>query len=171
MAQQVRGSGTVAGKSVGWWIGLGAGFGLAWIFRDELFGIFSGSAQIKLKPRGNNEAGIDDQTQFVKVKKNRHLTWTVDNQSGIDVEVTIKDWSDGKGQEKTAAVDSDPDSDDDDQPPQDQKYLTRFVPSGRKRKIRGLARPPANGLDHEYVYYVTYLNGTPGEDPIVKLIL
>ena len=171
MAQQPRGSsGIGTGKSAGWWI-LGAGLGLAWIFRDELFALFSSTADIELKPLGKDKAGINDQTQYVEVKKNHHLTWTIDNQSCIDVKVTIQDWTDGKRNEKTPAVDPDPDSDDKDEPPQEEKGLTRLVPAGKKRKIRGLARPPADGRDHEYVYYVTYLNGEPGEDPIVKLIL
>jgi hypothetical protein len=171
MVQQPHGSsGIGTGKSAGWWL-LGAGLGLAWIFRKEWFRFLSSSADIELKPLGKDKAGIYDQTQCVTVKKNNHLTWTIDNQSGIDVKVTIKGWSDGKGKEKRPAVDPDRDSEDKDEPPQEKNDLERLVPAGKKRKIRGRARPPADGLEHEYVYYVTYLNDEPGEDPIVKLIL
>lgn len=169
MVKQARGNdGMSTGKSAGWWI-LGAGLSLAWIFREELFGLLPAGADIELKPLGKDRAGICDQTQYVKVRSHRHLTWTIDNRSDIDVKVTIKDWTDGKGKQKQPAVNPDRDPEDEDEPLQEKDSLERLVPAGKKRKIRGRARPPADDLDHEYVYYVTYLNDEPGEDPIVKL--
>jgi hypothetical protein len=158
-------------KATGWIVGLFAGLGFAWFFRDELSRIFSADAKITLKAIGKDDAGISDQTHLVKVKHNKHLTWTVQNDSLIAVTVSIQDWSNGAGSGRPSAVHPEPDEDDHDDPPQLPNDLRRTVPAGKTRKIRGRARPPANNAKEEYVYYVTYLNDKPGKDPIVKLVV
>lgn len=154
-------------STAGLLIGAGAGFGLLWFFRDHFTVLADASATIELKSRPGGSAGVNSVTEVVKVKQNHRLTWTVVNNSPVDVLVSIQNWNDGGGRERPAAVDPDADPNDPDEPRQEN--LTRRVPAGKRRKIRGKARAPQGKV--EDVFYVIYLNGQPALDPIVRLVL
>jgi hypothetical protein len=95
----------------------------------------------------------------------------VHNHSQQGVVISLRDWQDNSNHEPVPpAVDADPD--DKEQPPQD--GLSREVPAGKKRPIRGRARKPQkNGeeADEEDVKYAVYLGEELAVDPIVKLVL
>ena len=154
-------------KTAGLLIGAGAGLGLMWTFRDRLLGLFEASATIVLKSRPDGSAGIGNLTDYVKVRRDRHLTWTVINNSTVDGVVSLQNWNDGSGHPTEPATTADPDEHDHEHPPQE--GLSRRVPAGKRRKIRGKARSPLG--KSEDVHYDVFLDGHPGADPIVRLVL
>ena len=144
-----------------------AGLGLAWTFRERLLALFEANATIVLKTRPDGSAGIGNLTDSVKVRNNRHVTWTVINNATVDAVVSLQNWNDGDGNQKPPAANADPDENDRDQP--SQEGLSRRVPAGKRRKIRGRARPPIGKV--EDVHYDVFVNGQLGVDPIVRLVL
>jgi hypothetical protein len=148
-------------KTTGFLFGAGIGLGVAWVVR--MLGNGDQERIIILKT-GDKGTLCMRKPDDVVIQKKKKLTWWVVNLSTSDVDVSIRNWRDEKGNPKTAAVESDPNDQDD--PPQNQ--LSRTVPHGTVRKIRSKARAPL-GLLFEDVHYDVYLNGSPGADPIVKL--
>lgn len=153
-------------KTAGLLIGA-AGLGLAWAFREKLLGLFEANATIVLKTRPDGSAGIGNLTDYVKVRNNRHVTWTVINNATVDAVVSLQNWNDGSGNPKPPATNGDPDENDRDEP--FQEGLSRKVPAGKRRKIRGRARAPIGKV--EDVHYDVFLDGQLGADPIVRLVL
>jgi hypothetical protein len=150
-------------KTTGILVGAGIGFGLAWLFGRR--GQDDQERIIILKTRPDGTAGIEKAPDDVEIRAGKRLTWWVANQSNLEVDVSLQHWTDAGGRPRPPAVDPDPEWDDRDQ----QDGLFRRVPPGQVRKIRAKARRPM-GLFEE-VYYDVYLNGSPGVDPIVKLVL
>jgi hypothetical protein len=153
-------------------IGAGTALGIAWLFGPKLAALLRGGnagdkeRTIVLKTRASGEPGIneiDSDLETVVVRKNKHLTWWVINESDAAVLVSLENWKDGSGGSIPAV---DPDPDDHDQPPQ--SGLSREVPKNKKRPIRGKARGPLSGNSEE-VHYDVYLDTKPAADPIVKL--
>jgi len=153
-------------------VGLGLGFLLA-----RLAGIGNENKIDRNDPvivltRVGGELQIEVNPSIVTRAANEALTWRVVNFSGAKVRVSLEQWSDEQGESVDAAVDADPDSNDKQQPPQDQ--LSRKVPSGKTRKIRGKARKPreieGQTLDEELVAYVVRVDNITGPDPIVRLV-
>ena len=153
-------------KTAGLLIGA-AGLGLAWAFRERLVALFEANATIVLKTRPDGSAGIGNLTDYVKVRNNRHVTWTVINNATVDAVVSLQNWNDGSGNQKPPAANGDPDENDRDEP--FQEGLSRKVPAGKRRKIRGRARAPIGKV--EDVHYDVFLDGQLGADPIVRLVL
>jgi len=153
-------------KTAGLLIGA-AGLGLVWAFRDRLLALFEANATIVLKTRPDGSAGIGNLTDYVKVRNNRQVTWTVINNATVDAVVSLQNWNDGSGNPKEPATNADPDDSDRDEPAQD--GLSRKVPAGKRRKIRGRARAPIGKV--EDVHYDVFLDGQLGADPIVRLVL
>ena len=148
------------------WIGAGVGLVLGWLFRGRLRGMFDEPAEIIVDTGEGGRPRVAYVTPEVTVKKNKHVRWTVTNQSTSDVLIALADWEDAGHQPVPPAVDADPD--DHEHPPQ--QGLTRKVPANKKRPIRGKARGPRQG-EVEKVKYAVHLNGQLAVDPIVKLIL
>jgi hypothetical protein len=153
-------------KTAGFLIGVGAGLGAIWALRDHLTALLDASATIELKSRPGG-AGVNTATEVVKVKQNHRLTWTVINNSTVDVLVSIQNWTDGQGQQRPPAVNPDVDGNDPEEP--HQEGLTRRVPAGKRRKIRGKGRAPQGTV--EEVHYAIFLDGQAALDPIVRLVL
>ena len=156
-------------KAVGFLVGIGAALGLAWALRHNTTGLLGGKdLEVVLKTVvPGQKAGVRTQPAEVTVLKDTHITWHVMNDSDKDVLVSLANWNDGRGHERRPAVDADVDPHDHEQPPQHD--LSRLVPAGKKRKIRGKSRR-ADGLI-EVVHYDVNLDGTKGVDPIVRLVL
>ena len=156
-------------KTVGLLVGIGAGLGIAWALRDKFAGVLGGkNLDIVLKTVvPGQQAGVSTQPAVVTVFKDTHITWHVTNDSDKDVLVALANWNDGDNHGRRPAVDADVDPDDHEDPPQHD--LTRLVPAGKKRKIRGKSRK-ADAII-ESVYYDVNLDGTKGVDPIVRLVL
>jgi hypothetical protein len=153
-------------KTAGLLIGIGTGIGLAWIVINRLRGAGDQTADIVVEPgSGGGPPGIDV-TPEVTVKQNRHVRWLVDNRTQQDVVVALADWQDLSHRPVEAAVTAA--ADDNEQPPQDN--LSRRVPAGKRRQIRGRARGPRMALV-EAVKYSVYLDSALAVDPIVKLVL
>ena len=157
-------------KTTGILIGAGAGLGLVRLFRDKIAALFEVRADIIVKTGKDDKPHVVFVTDAITVKRNRHAKWWVDNRSNADVVVALADWADWEDPNHPrvpAAVDADPD--DHDHPPQ--KELTREVPHGKRRPIRGRARAPQGGASEEKVKYAVYLGTNLEVDPIVKLTL
>jgi hypothetical protein len=154
-------------KSAGFLLGAAAGLVLAWLFRDRIAGLFDKRAKITVETGDDGKPHVVFVTREVTVKKNGHVRWKVTNDSKVDVVIALADWQDANHQPVTPAVDPDPD--DDDKPPQ--QGLTREVPEGKSRPIRGKARGPSAGKLEEEVKYAVYLGKDLEVDPIVKLTL
>ena len=148
-------------------IGAGAGVALAWLFRDRLRGAFDQAAEIVVEPGEGGQPRVSFVTPSVTVKKHKHVRWTVINRSTHDVGIALADWQDLSHRPAPPAVDPDPD--DPEHPPQN--GLSRSVPAGKRRPIRGRARAPQGGAFEEPVKYSVYLGADLAVDPIVKLIL
>jgi hypothetical protein len=144
-------------------IGAGAGLALAWLFRSRFGALFDEPAEIVVEPGPR----VSFVTDSVTVKKHKHVRWMVDNRSGQEVGIALADWQDLSHRPAAPAVDADPD--DHEHPPQN--GLSRSVPDGRRRPIRGRARAPQGGASEEKVKYSVYLGTDVAVDPIVKLIL
>ena len=153
-------------RSVGLLLGAAAGLSLAWLFRDRIAGLFDRSADIFVETGGDGRPHVVFVTDEVAVKKNNHVRWQVTNDATVDVIVELTGWQDSGGNPVSPAVDADPD--DNDHPPQ--QGLSRKVPAGKKRPIRGKARGPSTGTV-ERVKYAVHLDGNLEVDPIVKLTL
>jgi hypothetical protein len=151
-------------KSVGLLLGAATGFTLGWLFRHRIAGLFDQRAEIIVGPNGSTEPHVVFVTPEVTVKRNKDVRWLAINNSKVDVVVALADWQDLNHQPVRPAVDPDPD--DHEHPPQ--KGLTREVPAGKHRPIRGRARGP-NGGKEEKVKYAVYLGDRLEVDPIVKL--
>jgi hypothetical protein len=156
-------------KTVGLLVGIGAGLGLAWALRHKFAGVLGGKdLEIVLKTVVPGEkAGVRIQPADVMVFKDTDITWHVTNDSDKDVVVSLANWNDGEGHGRRPAVDADVDPHDHEHPPQHD--LSRLVPAGKKRKIRGKSRKADAVI--ETVYYDVNLDGTKGVDPIVRLVL
>ena len=153
--------------TVGLFIGASAGLVLAWLFRDRLRGMFDEAADIIVEPGEGGRPRVSFVTPSVTVKKHKHVRWTVINRSTQEVGIALADWQDLGHRPAPPAVDPDPD--DHEHPPQN--GLSRSVPAGKQRPIRGLARAPQGGAFEEQVKYSVYLGADLAVDPIVKLIL
>lgn len=158
-------------KGVGLLLGVGAGLGVVWFFRDQIAGLFDKRVDIDVEDLKGVPRVVDVTPETVTVKQNRHVRWTVHNHTQQDVLISLRDWQDDSNHEPVPpAVDADPD--DKEKPPQD--GLSREVPAGKKRPIRGRARKPQNNrgeADEEDVKYAVYLGGELAVDPIVKLVV
>ena len=157
-------------KGVGLLLGVGAGLGVVWFFRDEIAALFDKRVDIDVEDVKGAPRIVDVIPETVIVKHNRHVRWTVHNHSQQGVVISLRDWQDSNHEPVPPAVDADPD--DKEKPPQD--GLSREVPAGKKRPIRGRARKPQkNGeeADEEDVKYAVYLGEELAVDPIVKLVL
>jgi len=158
-------------KGVGLLLGVGAGLGVVWFFRDAIAAMFDKRVDIEVEDVKGAPRIVDVTPETVTVKHNGHVRWTVHNHSQQDVVVSLRDWQDDLNREPVPpAVDADPD--DKEQPPQD--GLSREVPAGKKRPIRGRARKPQKDgeeADEEDVKYAVYLGEELAVDPIVKLVL
>ena len=148
-------------------IGAGAGLALAWLFRGRFGAMLDAPAEIVVEPGEGGRPRVSSVTQSVTVKKHKHVRWTVINRSTHDVGIALADWQDLSHRPAPPAVDPDPD--DHEHPPQN--GLSRSVPAGRRRPIRGRARAPQGGALEEQVKYSVYLGADLAVDPIVKLIL
>jgi hypothetical protein len=157
-------------KRAGLLIGAGAGLGLLWLVRDKIAGLFDKRATIDVEDV-SGVPRVTFVTEEVTVKENKHVRWMVENRSQQSVTISLADWQDLKHQPVSPAVQADPD--DDKKPPQ--KDLSREVPSGKKRPIRGRARAPKHNAneepDEESVKYSVYLGKDVAVDPVVKLVL
>lgn len=153
----------MSNKTTGFLFGAGIGLGVAWFLR--MLGNGDQERIVVLKTSTNNTLCMKN-PEDVEVRKNKKLTWWVVNLSQWDVDVSMQNWRDAKGNPKDPAGNAEPN--DHDEPPQNQ--LSRTVPRGTVRKIRIKARGPAKALIEE-VRYDVYLNGNLGADPIVKLTL
>ena len=152
-------------KTTGILIGAGAGLALVWLLRDRLTALFDVRAEIIVKTGRDGNPHVDFVTDEVTVRRNKNVKWSVHNHSDADVLIALADWEDENHQPVAPAVDPDPD--DHDHPPQ--KGLTREVPAGNRRPIRGRARAPHGPSKDEKVKYAVYLNDHLEVDPIVKL--
>src|SRR4051812_41448554 len=153
-------------------IGIGAALGLGWLVRPFLFALFGGERgdkkrDIVLGTDANGDPYIKEPVKDVELKHNKHLTWWVINESEHNVVVSMINWRDDQHNRRPAAVDADPNDHDD--PPQID--LSRKVPKGKKRPIRGKGRAPEGKSGEEDVYYDIFLDKKLGSDPIVKLVL
>ena len=164
-------------KKVAVLIGAGAGVGLGWLLRPFLLHLFGGGGggggnrdtDILLADNSKGNPCIKKQPDDVEIKQNKHLTWEVKNNSSSDVVISMRNWRDAQNQPVTPATDPDPDPNDHERPPQ--RGLSREVPSGHKRKIRGKSRAPRGNEEEERVYYDVFVGEEKGTDPIVKLVL
>jgi hypothetical protein len=148
-------------------IGAGVGLVLAWLFRGRFGAMLEAPAEIVVEPGEGGRPRVSFVTPSVTVKKHKHVRWTVINRSTHDVGIALADWQDLGHRPAPPAVDADPD--DHEHPPQN--GLSRSVPAGRRRPIRGRARAPQGGASEEPVKYSVYLGPDLAVDPIVKLIL
>ena len=155
-------------KGVGLLLGVGAGLGVVWFFRDAITAMFDKRVDIEVEDVKGAPRIVDVTPETVTVKHNRHVRWTVHNHSQQDVVVSLRDWQDDSNHEPVPPA-VDPDPDDKEKPPQD--GLSREVPGGKKRPIRGRARKPREEADEEDVKYAVYLGDELAVDPIVKLVL
>ena len=97
------------------------------------------TADIVVEPGNGGTPPIVHVTPEVTVKKDKHVRWLVDNRTQEDVVVSLADWQDLSHRPVESAVAAAPN--DNQQPPQDN--LSRRVPAGRHRQIRGpRSRPP-----------------------------
>jgi hypothetical protein len=147
-------------------IGAGAGLVLAWLLRSRFGAMFDASAEIVVEDDGG-QARVTFVTPYVTVKTNKHVRWMVINRSTHEVGIALAGWQDLNHRPAPPAVDPDPD--DPEHPPQN--GLSRPVPAGKRRPIRGRARAPQGGSFEEQVKYSVYLGSDLAVDPIVKLIL
>jgi hypothetical protein len=148
-------------------IGTGAGLVLAWLFRGRFGAMLDAPAEIVVEPGEGGRPRVSFVTPSVTVKKQRHVRWMVINRSTHDAGIALADWQDLSHLPAPPAVDPDPD--DHEHPPQN--GLSRSVPAGKRRPIRGRARAPQGGALEEQVKYSVYLGADLAVDPIVKLIL
>jgi hypothetical protein len=148
-------------------IGAGAGLVLAWLFRGRLGAMLDAPAEIVVEPGEGGRPRVSFVTPSVTVKTHRHVSWMVINRSTHDAGIALADWQDLGHRPAPPAVDPDPD--DHEHPPQN--GLSRSVPAGKRRPIRGRARAPQGGAFEEHVKYSVYLGADLAVDPIVKLIL
>jgi len=153
-------------KSAGLLFGAAVGAGFVWLVRQGVLELFERKRQIRVDKKGNTWR-VYEKPIGVWLFSNEKVTWEVtnDNQSE-DVKVSLANWREERGGDD-AAVDSDPDPDDPDDPPQE--GLSRVVPAGHKRKIRAKAKLAA--YPFQTFEYDVYLNDQPAADPIVKLVL
>ena len=148
-------------------IGAGAGLALAWLFRGRFGPMLDAAAEIVVEPGEGGRPRVSFVTPSVTVKNQRNVRWMVINRSSHDVGIALADWQDLSHRPAPPAVDPDPD--DPEHPPQN--GLSRSVPAGKRRPIRGRARAPQGGAFEEQVKYSVYLGADLAVDPIVKLIL
>ena len=148
-------------------IGAGAGLAIAWLLRSRFGVMLDEPAEIVVEPGEGGLPRVTFVTPTVTVKKHKHVRWTVINRSTHDVGIALADWQDLSHRPAPPAVDPDPD--DPEHPPQN--GLSRSVPAGKRRPIRGRARAPQGGAFEEPVKYSVYLGADLAVDPIVKLIL
>jgi hypothetical protein len=148
-------------------IGAGAGLVLAWLFRGRFGPMLDAAAEIVVEPGEGGRPRVSFVTPSVTVKNQRNVRWMVINRSSHDVGIALADWQDLSHRPAPPAVDPDPD--DHEHPPQN--GLSRSVPAGKRRPIRGRARAPQGGAFEEQVKYSVYLGADLAVDPIVKLIL
>jgi hypothetical protein len=153
-------------RTAGLLIGIGAGIGLACVIINRLRAGGDQTADIIIEPGTGGGPPIVDVTPEVTVKRNKHVRWLVDNRTQQDALVSLADWQDRSHRPVEAAVAAA--ADDNEQPPQEN--LSRRVPAGRRRQIRGRARGPRMALV-ESVKYSVYLDSALAVDPIVKLVL
>ena len=154
-------------KSVGFFLGAAAGFSLAWLFRARLAALVAPAQPRILIERGKDgRPKVTVTPEVIVVRKNNHVRWQAINDLDVDVEIALADWQDQNHHPVRPAVDADPA--DHEHPPQ--TGLTREVPAGKKRPIRGRARGPDGG-NEEFVKYSVLVDGSLGVDPIVKLVL
>jgi hypothetical protein len=157
-------------KDVGLLLGVGAGLGLVWFCRNQIAAMFDKRVDLEVEDQTDGPRVVEVLPETVTVKHNGHVRWTVHNHSQQDVMISLQDWQDSSHEPVAPAVDPAPD--DNEQPPQD--GLSRKVPAGKKRPIRGRARKPQKDgaeVDEEEVKYAIFLDGGLAVDPIVKLVL
>ena len=152
-------------KIAGMMIGAGAGLALAWMFRGRLLRMSEVRADIVVKTGDDGRPHVEFVTDEITVKRNHHARWWVDNRANVEVLVALADWEDLEHRPVPPAVEADPD--DHEHPPQ--RGLSREVPAGKHRPIRGRARAPRGGAHDEKVKYAVHLDGRVEVDPIVKL--
>jgi hypothetical protein len=146
-------------------IGAGAGFGLAWLFRKFLLAAMDAEARIEVEDGKDGAPRVSYVTAEVLVRRNGHVRWFVNNHSASDVKISLADWQDLNHHPVSPAVE--PEADDSEQP--EQVDLSRYIPAGKHRQIRGRARGPHAALI-EPVKYSVYLGSDLAVDPIVKLV-
>ena len=150
-------------KTVGLLFGVGAGIGIAWLFRRHLFG-FGPEVRYIVLEEDRGTCRVVTKPAYVTLSHGQKLTWLVTNNCAHDVEVCLTNWNDGHGHPKNPAVDPDPDPHD-----PGQLGLCRKVPSGQSRKIKSKGKRPT--YSSEIFHYDVYLDGSLGADPIIKLVL
>jgi hypothetical protein len=88
----------MSNKTTGFLFGAGLGLGVAWVLR--MLGNGDQERIIILK-KGAKGTLCMKPPDDVEVRKGKKLTWWIVNQSPWDVEVSIRNWKDEKGQPKT----------------------------------------------------------------------
>src|SRR5688500_14341364 len=145
-------------------IGAGVGVGLLWLIRRGLLDLFPRvDRQILLTQDPDGLCRVSVKADEAWLVSNQKLTWHVTNDCDKDITVSLQNWDDGAGSHSPAV---DPVYDPDDP---GQEGLAREVKAHKKGKIRSKAKVPDHPL--QTFTYDVYLDGLPGADPIVKLIV